>query len=83
MAFTADVRVVDGRLRTPARVNAGAVPGVIRVVGAGSGNECTLAATPGVVAWLDCRIKATDRSTPTIDVRLQDGTTVTRAITVP
>jgi hypothetical protein len=70
VAFTADVRVVGDRLRTPALTTASAAPGIALVLGARA--NCVHPLTPGEVAWIDCPV---GRHGPVVVVVvLRDGT---------
>lgn len=75
VAFTAEVVVRDGRLRTPVLLADPSVTAVARVVGA-SGAGCRADLRQGVPAWLDCPVGADRRVR--ISVALSDGRVVVR-----
>lgn len=80
VAFTETVVVVNGRLRTPILLADPTVTGKVRVVGAGSCDDCRARLTQGVVTWLSCRMSSKDLRNARIVVTLSDGRRVTKSI---
>jgi len=76
VAFTEHLTVTEGRLRTPVLVSTSAPTGVASVVGL---TGCSVAARPGVVAWLDCAYDG-DGSALTVKVELAGGVVYTHTL---
>ena len=76
VAFTEQVVVTAGRLRTPVLVTESGSTGVASVVGLPG---CSVPAEPGVVAWLDCAYPEDGRQL-TVQVVLGGGVVYTHTV---
>jgi hypothetical protein len=79
VAFTADVAVVHGRLRTPVLLGAPGLTGTARVVGQGHVGRCQVPLVSGQVSWLDCAMPRDRSRALTVVATLSDG----RSFSVP
>ena len=98
IAFQPEIISTDGRLRAAVLVNASQVAGVARLIRDGVPTDCSVAALPGVIAWLTCAFGSDTagadgvsdpESTPVagttsyeVVVTLADGRTARHAVTV-
>jgi len=76
VAFTEQIRVTRGRIRTAVLVNVAEPGGVASVL---SVSGCVVEARPGVVSWLDCAYSGDDE-TLTVSVTLKDGRRMTHTL---
>jgi hypothetical protein len=80
VAFTSDVRVVDGRLHTPVLLASAGVTARARVVGTRGTGTCSLNLRQGEPQFLDCAIPKAEARNVRIVVSVSDGRTVVRAL---
>jgi hypothetical protein len=60
IAFTKDIVATNGVLHTPVLINVAEQAGTATLVRDGVATTCSVQANPGVVAWLDCSLAASD-----------------------
>jgi hypothetical protein len=77
VAFQEHMLVDHGRLRTAVLVNVSAPRGVASVAGEPT---CQVEATPGIPAWLDCRVGLRAADEVTVRVELDDHRVFTRSL---
>ena len=80
VAFTAQVALRDGRLRTPVVLADDTVNGSATVEGATTIGDCSTELVVGAPVWLECSLVPMPGQSPRVVVTLSDGRTVERLI---
>lgn len=80
VAFTAQVALRDGRLRTPVVLADDTVSGSATVEGATTNGGCSTGLVVGAPAWLECSLVPMPGQSPRVVVTLSDGRIFERVI---